>query len=80
MAQYMHQIPGQILIGTMLAICRRIAALSTAAFRSNFAKSAIGMMKDWGFDGIDIDWEYPSDETEADNFVLLLQELRDDTG
>ncbi len=36
------------------------------------------MMKDWGFDGIDIDWEYPSDETEADNFVLLLQELRDE--
>jgi chitinase len=33
-------------------------------------------MKDWGFDGIDIDWEFPASDTEAANFVLLLQAIR----
>lgn len=35
-------------------------------------------MKDWGFDGIDVDWEYPNDENEATNFDLLLQAVRDE--
>lgn len=54
------------------------AAASSAASRSAFARSAVAFVKDWGFDGIDVDWEYPADDTEAANMVLLLQAVRDE--
>nr|AIT18888.1 chitinase [Hirsutella thompsonii] len=54
------------------------AAAATPAGRLNFAKSAVTIMKDWAFDGIDIDWEYPADETQASNMILLLQTVRDE--
>ncbi|KAH0609567.1 uncharacterized protein H6S33_013053 [Morchella sextelata] len=49
---------------------------STATGREKFASSSIELLKDLGFDGIDIDWEFPKDITEAQNFVLLLAECR----
>lgn len=46
------------------------------AGRKHFVDSAISMMKDFGMDGIDIDWEYPSNSAEGTAFTALLRELR----
>ncbi|WP_417940469.1 glycoside hydrolase family 18 protein [Flavobacterium sp. RS13.1] len=55
-----------------------------AQSREKFAKSAVKLMKTYGFDGIDIDWEFPGQRAEdnifrpsdKENFTLLLSELR----
>jgi chitinase len=55
-----------------------------AQSREKFAKSAVKLMKNHGFDGIDIDWEFPGQRAEdnifrpsdKENFTLLLSELR----
>lgn len=55
----------------------------SAVSRSNFCSNARALIKQYNFDGIDIDWEYPCYEEhagtadDAQNFVLLLAELRD---
>ncbi|KAI0383799.1 glycoside hydrolase family 18 protein, partial [Hypomontagnella monticulosa] len=51
-------------------------AAATDASRSKFATSAVKLITDWGFDGIDIDWEYPTDDVEKANFVKLLAACR----
>ena len=51
--------------------------------RGQFIASTIRYVRDNGFDGIDIDWEYPVDSTrggrpaDRHNFTLLLKEFRD---
>ncbi|KAL7007908.1 Chitinase 4 [Cystobasidiomycetes sp. EMM_F5] len=51
-------------------------ATSTAEKRANFARSCIQLVEDYGIDGIDIDWEYPANGSEADNYVDLLRTVR----
>ncbi|KAI2791757.1 Endochitinase B1 [Penicillium oxalicum] len=50
--------------------------LGTASGRATFATSATTLVKNLGFDGVDIDWEYPADSTQADNMVSTLQQMR----
>ncbi|EPS33160.1 putative chitinase [Penicillium oxalicum 114-2] len=52
------------------------APLSTASGRATFASSATNLVKNLGFDGVDIDWEYPANSAQADDMVSTLQQLR----
>lgn len=57
---------------------------ATASGRQTFAQSLASLSAEYGLDGIDIDWEYPtlswqdtsSSPADRENFTLFLQELR----
>jgi chitinase len=49
---------------------------SSVEGRKNFADSCVDMVRNYGFDGIDVDWEYPQDTQQGQNFSKLLQEIR----
>ncbi|OGM49597.1 hypothetical protein ABOM_001631, partial [Aspergillus bombycis] len=58
----------------------------SAAGRQKFAQSLINFMATWGFDGVDLDWEYPGADdrggitADTANFVLLLKDLKEAFG
>ncbi|GAA5899071.1 hypothetical protein JCM6882_004609 [Rhodosporidiobolus microsporus] len=63
--------------------------VSTAAGRTTFARTLVAVMQQYGFDGIDIDWEYPGVQGEGSNivspddtanFLLFVQTLRSIAG
>lgn len=47
----------------------------TAPQRTHFVDSCVTFMQNKGFNGIDVDWEYPL-ASDRDNFTALLQEFR----
>ncbi|KAJ5231013.1 hypothetical protein N7489_011721 [Penicillium chrysogenum] len=51
-------------------------AFETEGGRQKCADSFVELLKNLGFDGIDVDFEYPSDYNEADQFVDTLRRLR----
>jgi len=53
---------------------------ATDASRKTFANNVLQFVKANNFDGVDIDWEYPETADEKQNYVLLLQQLKDTLG
>lgn len=46
---------------------------ATRYARQTFIYSAIPFLRDRGFDGLDLDWEYPKGSEDKKNFVHLLK-------
>lgn len=55
---------------------------SHSSTRRKFVKSAVRWMRQYGFDGLDISWQYPGTmvrggrQADKENFVLVMKELR----
>lgn len=45
--------------------------------RASFINSTIRVARDYNFDGIDLDWEFPSNESDMSNLGLLFKEWRE---
>lgn len=47
--------------------------------RATFIKNIIAFCEEHGYDGIDLDWEFPANPTERDNLTILVNEIRETT-
>jgi len=49
---------------------------ASATYQKNFADSCVDMIKNYGFDGIDVDWEYPQSSEQGEQFLALMKAIR----
>ncbi|MGE4169665.1 MAG: glycosyl hydrolase family 18 protein [Candidatus Margulisiibacteriota bacterium] len=48
---------------------------ASTALRATFVGNVVTALQSWGYDGVDIDWEFPESESDKQNFTLLMQAL-----
>ncbi|MED6146444.1 Nod factor hydrolase protein 1 [Stylosanthes scabra] len=67
----MLSIGGSLSNSTLFAVIA-----STAAARASFINSTIQVSRTFGFEGIDLDWEFPADSNQMNDLGQLFQEWR----
>lgn len=50
--------------------------VTDATKRATFVSSAVQLIEDYGFDGLDLDFEYPSSTAQGQGFADLMTSLR----
>ena len=73
-----RQYPGPTLLISVGGAAHSVnfpGATNTAAKRQSFAASCVAYMKNNGFAGIDVDWEFPS-SADKPHYTAFLKELR----
>ncbi|UOB16797.1 glycosyl hydrolase family 18 protein [Abyssalbus ytuae] len=48
---------------------------ASASTRTNFVNNLVNFVNQYNLDGVDMDWEYPREGSEPQNYELLMQEL-----
>ncbi|MEV8373338.1 glycosyl hydrolase family 18 protein [Kribbella sp. NPDC056861] len=51
------------------------ALAGNSGSRTTFVNSVMGVINQYGLDGVDIDWEYPDPGTSGNNYTALMQQL-----
>lgn len=68
--------PVRILLGLAHCASNLSVATSNSESRTRLVDELIEFVKDFGFDGVDIDWEYPTSAADWRGFEALVAELR----
>ncbi|KAH7712224.1 CBN-CHT-1 protein [Aphelenchoides avenae] len=66
--------------GASFAAARFSQMAASATYRSTFIKSAIAFTKQYGYDGVDVDWEIPRGDADKANHATLIRELKQAAG
>lgn len=45
--------------------------------RAEFVRSSVKLLEDYGLDGLDVDYEYPSNDDQARGYTELLKMMRE---
>lgn len=86
-AAHSHGVQALVSIGGWTGSRFFSTAVATPANRTTFAQAVVQLANTYDLDGIDFDWEYPNKQgigcnaispDDAANFLLFLQELRQD--
>ncbi|KAJ6019758.1 Endochitinase B1 [Penicillium canescens] len=73
---FITDVPAENLTHLVYAFANVNATTGSVTKRQNFVDTAVQFVADLGFDGIDIDYEYVADHSQAAQMVDLLKRLR----